>query len=90
MREREVTRTIINNEIICNVYNKETKKTDTTVVSVTGPIKDGEQAEKIARTRLKRVGILLLDVVEFVSRETLYRMSEDEFIKLAHKDEKGR
>lgn len=82
-RERMVTRTVVATEVNALCLNIETAEPFNKTVILSGTFKDKQAIEKAAKKAIDTDLEKCVTVVEYTERETLYGMSEQQFIELA-------
>lgn len=82
-RERMVTRTVVATEVNALCLNIETAEPFNKTVILSGTFKDKQAIEKAAKKAIETDIEKCATVVEYTEKETLYGMSEQQFIELA-------
>lgn len=82
-RERMVTRTVVATEVNALCLNIETAEPFNKTVILSGTFKDKQAIEKAAKKVIDTDLEKCVTVVEYTEKETLYGMSEQQFIELA-------
>lgn len=82
-RERMVTRTVVATEVNALCLNIETAEPFNKTVILSGTFKDKQAIEKAAKKAIDTDHEKCVTVVEYTEKETLYGMSEQQFIELA-------
>lgn len=82
-RERMVTRTVVATEVNALCLNIETAEPFNKTVILSGTFKDKQAIEKAAKKAIDTDLEKCVTVVEYTEKETLYGMSEQQFIELA-------
>lgn len=82
-RERMVTRTVVATEVNALCLNIETAEPFNKTVILSGTFKDKQAIEKAAKKAIDTYLEKCVTVVEYTEKETLYGMSEQQFIELA-------
>lgn len=82
-RERMVTRTVIATKVTALCLNIETAEPFNKDVTLSGTFKDKQSVERAAKKVIDNDTEKCVAVVEYHETETLYGMSEQNFIELA-------
>lgn len=82
-RERMVTRTVVATEVTALCLNIETAEPFNKTVILSGTFKDKQAIEKAAKKAIDTDLEKCVTVVEYTEKETLYGMTEQQFIELA-------
>lgn len=82
-RERMITRTVVATEVNALCLNIETAEPFNKTVILSGTFKDKQAIEKAAKKAIDTDLEKCVTVVEYTEKETLYGMSEQQFIELA-------
>ena len=83
MRERMVTRTVASVDYVCMTVNVETRKVEDLTVSIPNGATMTDKARVKAITESLPASNTLVQVISETVKETLYGMTEEQFIKLA-------
>ena len=82
-RERMVTRTVIATEVNALCLNIETAEPFNKDVTLSGTFKDKKALEKAAKKVIDTDTVKCVSIVAYNEKETLYGMTEQQFIELA-------
>lgn len=82
MKERMITRTIVNSVVSVKVYNYETDEISTTSLEIQGKF-DNTELKKRCENRLIGSGLTVLKILSTEQTEKLYAMSESLFMTYA-------
>lgn len=82
-RERIVTRTVIATEVNALCLNIETAEPFNKDVILSGTFKDKKALEKAAKKVIDTDTVKCVSIVNYSEKETLYGMTEQQFIELA-------
>ena len=82
-RERMVTRTVIATEVNALCLNIETAEPFNKDVTLSGTFNDKQAVEKAAKKVIDTEKEKCVTVVDYKEKETLYGMTEQQFIELA-------
>ena len=83
MRERMVTRTVASVDYVCMSVNVETRQVEDLTVNIPNGATMAEKARLKAIAEAMPEGNTFVKVISETVKETLYGMSEEQFIKLA-------
>ena len=83
MRERMVTRTVASVDYVCMTVNTETRKVEDLTINIPNGATMTEKARVKAIAETIPKGNTFVQVISETVKETLYGMSEEQFIKLA-------
>ena len=83
MRERMVTRTVASVDYVCMTVNTETRQVEDLTVNIPNGATLTERARLKAFAEALPANNTLVQVISETVKETLYGMSEEQFIKLA-------
>ena len=81
-KERMITRTIKNTSVMVKVYDLDNDEVSKTWLDITGNV-SGDELEKACENRLKGSTYKLLKILDTVTTEKLYGMSESLFMSYA-------
>lgn len=83
-RERMVTRTVLATEVTALCLNIETAEPFNRDVTLSGTFKDKKALEKAAKKVIDTDTVKCVSIVDCNETETLYGMTEQQFIELAN------
>ena len=83
MRERMVTRTVASVDYVCMIVNVETRKVEDLTVSIPNGATMTDKARIKAITESLPASNTFVQIISENVKETLYGMTEEQFIKLA-------
>ena len=83
MRERMVTRTVTSVDYVCMTANTETRKVEDLTVNIPNGVTMTEKARLKAIAEALPASNTLVQIISETVKETLYGMTEEQFIKLA-------
>ena len=80
MKERMVTRTVKQTEVVCKIANTETETISTETFTIPGICKDEKKLTKAAHAAIDNDVIKLISIVSTAAKDCLYGMTEADFI----------
>lgn len=83
-RERMITRTVLATEVTALCLNIETAEPFNREVTLSGTFKDKKALEKAAKKLIDTDTVKCVSIVDCNEKETLYGMTEQQFIELAN------
>ena len=83
MRERMVTRTVASVDYVCMTVNTQTRQVEDLTVNIPNGTTMTEKARLKANAEALPANNTLVQIISETVKETLYGMSEEQFIKLA-------
>ena len=83
MRERMVTRTVASVDYVCMTVNTETRQVEDLTVSIPNGATMTDKARVNAITESLPASNAFVQIISETVKETLYGMTEEQFIKLA-------
>ena len=83
MRERMVTRTVASVDYVCMTVNTETRQVEDLTIHIPNGAAMTEKARLKAITEALPANNTLVQIISETVKETLYGMTEEQFIKLA-------